>query len=146
MTSSLASDAASSWSDESHESSALPPSPLTLSALRPLRPPPSLGPDGAPSAPNLASEVLLEQFERAQQYAARHAADFTPARAQSLQVQNTHARASPLFSARLLHSQDHFAGPLLLRVQQHCCCCSRRAQELSAQLLHVCYRCWPPSG
>lgn len=78
------SDMASSLSDtESLDTMGLgPPSSPYTASLQPLR---GQGPE-SPKAAALASDTLLEQFERAQQYVARHPEDFSLERLSSLQV------------------------------------------------------------
>ena len=76
-------DMASSLSDtESFETFGLgpPPSPYTA-GLQPLRGQAQEAPTAA-----LASDALLEQFERAQQYVGRHPEDFSLERLSSLQA------------------------------------------------------------
>jgi len=82
-------------SDDSHESGLTAFSAYTAN-LRPLKGP------GTPSAAgllnptkgsSLAAESLLEQFDRAQQYVARHKEDFSAERLESLQARLPAPRA-----------------------------------------------------
>ncbi len=78
------SDMASSLSDtESLDAGGLgPPSSSYTASLQPLK---GQGPE-SPKAAALASDALLEQFERAQQYVARHPEDFSLEHLSSLQA------------------------------------------------------------
>ena len=77
------SDMASSLSDsESLERLSLAPSSPYTASLQPLKGPA----EGSPKAAVLASDALHEQFERAQQYVARHPEDFTLERLASMQA------------------------------------------------------------
>ena len=83
-------DSASTWSEDSHESSQTPSAPLPAApkALKPLAP--LSGGAAAPfAAAHLAADVLLEQFERAQQYVVSHKEDFAADRLETLQVKRT---------------------------------------------------------
>ena len=81
------SDMASSLSDtESLERLSLAPSSPYTAGLPPLKG----AAEGSPKAAVLASDALHEQFERAQQYVARHPEDFTLDRLASLQVGRPH--------------------------------------------------------
>ena len=81
------SDMASSLSDtDSLERLSLAPSSPYTAGLPPLKGPA----EGSPKAAVLASDALHEQFERAQQYVARHPEDFTLERLTSLQAGDPH--------------------------------------------------------
>lgn len=82
----IPSDVASSMSDDSHESGMTSFSAYTAN-LRPLKGTgtPRRDLEKAPAG-SLAADSLLEQFDRAQQYVARHKEDFSADRLESLQV------------------------------------------------------------
>ncbi|BDA46913.1 probable formin-like protein 13 at C-terminar half [Coccomyxa sp. Obi] len=82
----IPSDVASSMSDDSHESGMTAFSAYTAN-LRPLKGTGTPSGDLAKApAGSLAADSLLEQFDRAQQYVARHKEDFSADRLESLQV------------------------------------------------------------
>ena len=81
------SDMASSLSDtDSLERLSLAPSSPYTAGLPPLKG----AAEGSPKAAALASDALHEQFERAQQYVARHPEDFTLERLASMQAGPPH--------------------------------------------------------
>ena len=98
----LPADAASTWSEDSHDSSRTPSSPYPA-ALKPFRPLAlSGGAKAQATATHLAADMLLEQFERAQQYVASRREDFPAERLETLQVTAT---ATAILVSYTLHSQ-----------------------------------------
>ena len=91
---------ASSLSDtESLDTLGLGPSSPYTASLQPLR---QQGQE-SPKAALLAPDALAEQFERAQQYVARHPEDFSLERLSSLQASSESAEALLIHVKCLIH-------------------------------------------
>lgn len=139
-------DSASTWSEDSHESSRTPssPYPAASKALRPLAL--NCGAAAPAAAAHLAADVLLEQFERAQQYVASHKEDFAADRLETLQVertpqQPTHGLKHPAIAALLsLPNNSEWTSCALVDMTAMCspCRCGvrRRRALTAAQILH----------
>lgn len=117
------SDMASSLSDtESLDTLGLAPSSPYTASLQPLR-----QGQASPTAALLAPDALLEQFERAQQYVARHPEDFSLERLSSLQ-------ARPKVLTQNASSGLNYAFSCPLRLLSLKVKTARRSQTLHAAL------------